>query len=541
MSFFEYEKSSNVKITKNLLPYGKFVKSLGSGGFGSVSLYESNNYKYAIKSVSYYGNRYEIDHYALNEICILRRLKHKNVLDIVGIVLDETPSISIVTPALSMDLNGFIESVYLGDIIMSEKKYLKYMYDILLGLNYIHSRNIIHKDIKPQNILYDKKNDKMVIGDVGIAIHLECLPQTYKDSTGTIPYLSPELLMLYSNYCYKIDIWSTGILFYELICKEFPFKYSNNIQIYLKEIFKVVGIPNDKTWPGIFNNPIFPYNVNSLKKIKNSKPDFIKIKRNIMNNMQEYGKEIIEIIISMLSANPKSRPNTKEIMSNRIFDSIKNNKEEGVYSYTCLDNLYLRQIGNISYDSNFLSFPKLIRFNIVGWMFNIAGKLGVHVRTLVYSHYLLYRFVEKNLNIASLKLYALSCLNIACSYYEDLSEGPQRYFMEKDVAILVNITNEILRKSRFDLLLASSYDFIEEITTQYYRYETKRIAISGLLIGLLGEINLLYDSSEQALWSIKYACKILKQNFIHESVLRPINISLKQSNKDFIDSLNIKI
>jgi serine/threonine protein kinase len=195
----------------------------------------------------------------------------------------------------------------------------------------------------------------MVIGDVGIAIHLECLPQTYKDSTGTIAYFSPELLMLYSNYSYKIDIWSTGILFYELICKEFPFNYSSNIEMYLKEIFKVVGIPNDKTWPGIFNNPIFGYNINSFEKIKNSKPDLLKIKRNIMNNMQEYGKEIIDIIISMLNANPKSRPNTRDIMSNRIFDSIKIDNKEESSVYTCLDNLYLRQIGYISSSSNLSS------------------------------------------------------------------------------------------------------------------------------------------------------------------------------------------
>jgi serine/threonine protein kinase len=138
MSFFEYEASSEVKITEDFSSYGKFVRSLGSGGFGSVSLYESDNYKYAIKSMSYYGNRYEINHYVLNEISTLRRLIHPNILDIIGIVLDEKPSISIVTPALSMDLNGFIESIYLGDVIISEKKYLKYMYDILLGLDYIH-------------------------------------------------------------------------------------------------------------------------------------------------------------------------------------------------------------------------------------------------------------------------------------------------------------------------------------------------------------------------------------------------------------------
>ena len=98
---------------------------------------------------------------------------------------------------------------------------LKMFLDLLQGLKVLHSR-IIHRDLKPENILIDE-NDNLVITDFGLAklIGEKTKTKSYKGS-GTIPYMSPECWLGQENKV-QMDIYSLGIIFYELLTGEFPF------------------------------------------------------------------------------------------------------------------------------------------------------------------------------------------------------------------------------------------------------------------------------------------------------------------------------
>lgn len=92
-----------------------------------------------------------------------------------------------------------------------------YMKNVLLVLSNIHKKNIIHRDVKPQNVLVDDGNIKLI--DFGAAVDVKLNPSlSYK--TGCLFYNAPELILKDSNYGSAIDIWALGCIFAELLSKE---------------------------------------------------------------------------------------------------------------------------------------------------------------------------------------------------------------------------------------------------------------------------------------------------------------------------------
>ena len=115
-----------------------------------------------------------------------------------------------------------------------ENKVLDWFTQICLAIKHIHDRKILHRDIKSQNIFL-MKNGQIKLGDFGIA---KCLNQTIdkaKTYVGTPYYLSPEIINS-QPYDFKSDIWSLGVLLYEMCALKMPFDASNLPQLYIKII-----------------------------------------------------------------------------------------------------------------------------------------------------------------------------------------------------------------------------------------------------------------------------------------------------------------
>ena len=113
--------------------------------------------------------------------------------------------------------------------------YLKWIAQLLCGVHHIHSNNIIHRDIKSQNIFL-KEGGSIVIGDFGLS-KKDDLAATY---IGTPYYMSPEIVGN-KKYSQKTDIWSLGVLFYEIVTLQFPFiTNSDNEYVLYNKIIKGV-------------------------------------------------------------------------------------------------------------------------------------------------------------------------------------------------------------------------------------------------------------------------------------------------------------
>ena len=212
---------------------GIFPKQLGSGSFGRVFLVSHNETKelFALKTIEKrkimmtYGKLDII----YDEINIHSKLSHQNVIKLYNIYEDEETINIIMEYASNGNLYQLIKAEKNG---FSESKAFDYFIQIINAVYYLHSNNIIHRDIKPENILISEDN-KLKLCDFGWAKELTL--ENRSTFCGTMEYMAPEIVGS-ENYDYSVDIWSLGILLYELLFGHSPFKANttNNIILNIK-------------------------------------------------------------------------------------------------------------------------------------------------------------------------------------------------------------------------------------------------------------------------------------------------------------------
>ena len=121
---------------------------------------------------------------------------------------------------------------------MDEKSALHYMIGLLTGFSELIKHGIIHRDIKPSNILM--KGNEVKIADFGLSRYNDTL-SSMNSSVGTPVYMAPQVLhncWAECKYSYKCDIWSFGVMCYELVSGEIPWK--NISQAEWKELYKII-------------------------------------------------------------------------------------------------------------------------------------------------------------------------------------------------------------------------------------------------------------------------------------------------------------
>jgi serine/threonine protein kinase len=216
--------------------YVIFRKKIGKGAFSTV--YKGYNKKtklqVAIKEITLDTlNKHK--KMFKRETDIMLKLKHPNIINLYDTIIDENSE----NVYLIMDYYGRGDfSKFLKKRPLKEKYAIKYLKQLSEGLKYLLSNNIIHRDLKPQNILVSDIGD-IKITDFGFARYFDndLLIQTI---CGSPLYMAPEI-MKNQKYGYKSDLWSVGIIFYEMLVGETPFKSKNIYELIRKiEIQKVI-------------------------------------------------------------------------------------------------------------------------------------------------------------------------------------------------------------------------------------------------------------------------------------------------------------
>tara|TARA_R110001632_G_scaffold64406_2_gene153079 strand:+ start:1343 stop:2125 length:783 start_codon:yes stop_codon:yes gene_type:complete len=205
---------------------------IGTGKFSKVYLSKNKNNLKKILAVKIMdkNNLDEFNFDAANEINIHSKLVHKNIVKFI-----ETQK----------DVNKiyiFLEYAVLGNsheyrmdnkTKFTEEFATSVISDISLALEYIHGENIVHGDIKPENILIFEEDGKKIakLADFGWAS--ECKEEGLTRLVGTLEFLAPEIVEL-KQYKFPVDMWSLGIVFYEYINNVTPFYTSAYKGIYAK-------------------------------------------------------------------------------------------------------------------------------------------------------------------------------------------------------------------------------------------------------------------------------------------------------------------
>lgn len=235
----DFGKISRSNRSADFFEISKLDK-LGAGAYGTV--YKSKDLTSAIKSMKLS----DIEIYIKEITNIIHLNGHENIVDVSGVFFDDSKkTINIVMP-LAM---GTLNTTNVQDIL--ERKNI--MYQILKGLAHIHGHNIIHRDIKPDNILVYRSDKSIIykIADFGSSIFD---PNNMEKNVEiqTILYRAPEVMIGDRYYTNKIDLWSIGMIFYQMInyymCrKNFPLNIAEN-KGDLYRIIKFVGYPTEENW-----------------------------------------------------------------------------------------------------------------------------------------------------------------------------------------------------------------------------------------------------------------------------------------------------
>lgn len=195
----------------------KIIECLFCNEYSSIfSAYNDLNQKVIIKSINKSNsNREDIIRFQ-RQIEIMLHLDHENVSKAIDVIDDVTFVMEYVK---GNNLKKIVEKKSIEQNII-----LKIMIDIAKGLNYLHSKNIVHRDIKHSNIIL---NDKAVLVDFGISKNINDISIT-KDNAlvGTVFFIPPEYSK-YGLYDIRSDIYSLGITIYNCLTGVFPFEGKN--------------------------------------------------------------------------------------------------------------------------------------------------------------------------------------------------------------------------------------------------------------------------------------------------------------------------
>lgn len=206
------------RIEEKLLRYEK-IDFLGEGQFATV--YKARDKQtdriVAVKKIKL-GSRAEakdgINRTALREIKLLQEIKHKNIIELVD-VFGHRSNVSIVMDFMDTDLEIIIKDT---SIILTPANIKSYTLQTLLGLEYLHNNWILHRDLKPNNLLVDSKGC-LKLGDFGLARYFGSPTRVYTHIVVTRWYRAPELLFGAKNYGVGVDIWAVGCILAELLLR----------------------------------------------------------------------------------------------------------------------------------------------------------------------------------------------------------------------------------------------------------------------------------------------------------------------------------
>ncbi|KAL2093548.1 hypothetical protein ACEWY4_010860 [Coilia grayii] len=242
---------------------------------------------------------------AIREVSLLKDLKHANIVTLHDIVHTEK-SLTLVFEYLDKDLKQYMDDC--GNI-MSMQNVKIFLFQILRGLAYCHRRKVLHRDLKPQNLLINDRGE-LKLADFGLARAKSVPTKTYSNEVVTLWYRPPDVLLGSSEYSTQIDMWGVGCIFYEMAAGR-PLFPGSTVEDELHLIFRLLGTPTEVTWPGISTIDEFKsYNFPKYRP------------QPFINHAPRLDLDGIDLLLSFLKYESKKRISAEEAMRQAYFRSL---------------------------------------------------------------------------------------------------------------------------------------------------------------------------------------------------------------------------
>ncbi|KAI5969060.1 LSK1 [Candida margitis] len=285
------------------------VQQVGEGTYGKVYKAKNSitNEYVAVKKLRLESEREGFPITAIREIKLLQSFDHPNIVGLLEMMVEHN-QIYMVFDYMDHDLTGLLTH---PDLQLQES-HRKYIFKQLMeGLDYLHEKRIIHRDIKGSNILLDNLGN-LKIADFGLARTMKILGEgevaDFTNRVITIWYRPPEILLGATDYGREVDIWGVGCLLIELYSKMAAFRGMDEIS-QLSKIFNILGTPTLESWPQIDKLPWF---------------EMLKPKINIASKFEEKYEHIMtskafKLAEKLLALNPRHRPTAHEALKDDYF------------------------------------------------------------------------------------------------------------------------------------------------------------------------------------------------------------------------------
>lgn len=299
----EFAESESVYFRK---PGNESV--VGSGTYGKVfkAIHVYTGDKVALKKIRMEGERDGFPITAIREVKLLQSLNHANVVRLQEVMVERNDCY-MVFEYLSHDLTGLLNH---PSFKLEEHHKKDLAKQLFTGLDYLHRRGVLHRDIKAANILVSNTG-QLKLADFGLARFFAKRRQLdYTNRVITIWYRSPELLLGETQYGPAVDIWSAACVLCEIFTKQAIFPGDGGEINQLDRIYAVLGTPTRSEWPAIVDTPWFEL----LRPSERKASTFA----------EKYGDAVpspaaFELLTSMFAFDPTKRPDAGTVLQHAYF------------------------------------------------------------------------------------------------------------------------------------------------------------------------------------------------------------------------------
>ncbi|CAL5213729.1 unnamed protein product [Lathyrus oleraceus] len=285
------------------------VEKIGEGTYGVVYKARDRvtNETIALKKIRLEQEDEGVPSTAIREISLLKEMQHRNIVRLQDVVHSEK-RLYLVFEYLDLDLKKHMDSS--PEFSKDQRQVKMFLYQILCGIAYCHSHRVLHRDLKPQNLLIDRSSNALKLADFGLARAFGIPVRTFTHEVVTLWYRAPEILLGSRHYSTPVDVWSVGCIFAEMINQRPLFPGDSEIDELFK-IFRITGTPNEDTWPG----------VTSLPDFKSAFPKWpSKDLATLVPSLEPSG---LDLLSSMLRLDPSRRITARGALEHEYFKDIK--------------------------------------------------------------------------------------------------------------------------------------------------------------------------------------------------------------------------
>jgi len=288
------------------------IEKIGEGTYGVV--YKARNRLtgelVALKKIRLEAEDEGIPSTAILEISILKELQHNNIVRLHDVIHTEK-KLTLVFEYLDLDLKKFLDTSGSQGLPQHQVKIL--LYQLISGVQFCHDRRVLHRDLKPQNLLINRERLELKLADFGLARAFGIPVRSYTHEVVTLWYRAPDVLMGSRKYSTPVDLWSVGCIFGEMNSGR-PLFPGTSDHDQLEKIFRALGTPTEESWPTIVDLPEYKSNWEK----REAEHDFFSKQAGISEDPA--GRDLLS---QLLQYDPGKRITAKNAMKHDYFADVQ--------------------------------------------------------------------------------------------------------------------------------------------------------------------------------------------------------------------------